>query len=63
MKIRMLTSISGSDFSLAPGDEDDGKHFSEKEARRLVATGAAVAVPKSKTETTTRVEPREETRS
>lgn len=62
MKIRMLTSISGSDFSLAPGDEDDGKHFSDKEARRLIAGGQALAVPKVKGENTTRTDPREETR-
>lgn len=62
MKIRMTTSISGSDFALAPGDEDEGKIFTLKERKRLVANGQAVAVPKAKTETTVRREPRKETR-
>lgn len=45
MKIKMLTSIAGADFSLSRGEETD--RFPAAEAQRLIAAGYAepVAVP------------------
>jgi hypothetical protein len=42
MKVRMLTSIAGVDFSLSPGDETE--RFSDDEAARFIAAGFAVPV-------------------
>lgn len=41
MRIRMLTGLSGSAFSLAPGSERD---FPDDEAIRLIEAGFAVPV-------------------
>ena len=41
MKIRMLTGLSGLDYSLSPGDE---REFPNDEALRLVQAGYAVAI-------------------
>lgn len=42
MKIRLLTSISGTNGSFAPGDETDWPD--DKEAKRLIAAGIAEKV-------------------
>lgn len=42
MKLRMLTSIAGIDFSLSPGDETE--RFANDEAVRMIAAGFAVPV-------------------
>lgn len=42
MRIRMLVSVAGDTFSIAPGHETD--RFSEAEARRYIDSGQAVAV-------------------
>lgn len=45
MKLKMLTGLSGRDFSLSPGEETD--RFGDKEAKRLIKDGyAEVAPPK-----------------
>ena len=44
----MLTSIAGDGFALHTGDETD--RFDDAEARRLVASGAAVPVSERKIE-------------
>ena len=41
-RLRMLVGYSGSDFSLAPGDETE--RFTDKEAKRLIAAEHAVKV-------------------
>ena len=41
MKLKLLIGLSGSEYSLAPGDEYD---FSDGEAGRLIAAGYAVKV-------------------
>ena len=41
MKVKMLTSMAGRDFSLSPGDEHD---FTDGEADRLIAAGFCEAV-------------------
>jgi len=48
MKIKMLTGIAGTDFSLSPGDETE--QFSDEEAIRLIAAEYAVPVSKPDTE-------------
>lgn len=48
MKIKMLTSLAGDDFALAPGDETD--RFEADEASRLVEAGYAVPVVQEKVE-------------
>lgn len=47
MLIRMLVGLSGSEYSLGPGDERD---FPQAEAIRLVAAGFAVPVAEAKFE-------------
>jgi hypothetical protein len=42
MKIKMLTGIAGSDFSLSPGDETE--RFSATEAVRMIEAGIAAPV-------------------
>lgn len=59
MKIRMLQSLAGSDFALAPGDETE--RFSDKEARRFITAGIAEAVT-GKVETADKKSPGTETR-
>lgn len=49
MKIKMLTSISGPDFSLAPNEETE--RFSPDEAVRLIEAGYAVPVAGKAAET------------
>ncbi len=39
--LKMLTGLSGPDYSLVPGDTHD---FDEREAKSLIAAGYAVAV-------------------
>lgn len=52
MKLKLLTGLSGNEYSLAPGDEYD---FSDGEAERLIAAGYAVKVDEpADTATTTR---------
>lgn len=46
MKVKMLTSMAGRDFSLSPGDEHE---FSQAEAERLIAAGFCEAVKAEKT--------------
>lgn len=46
MKLKMLTSMAGRDYSLSPGDEYE---FSADEAARLIAAGYAEAVDVKKT--------------
>jgi hypothetical protein len=41
MKLKMLTGLSGPDYSLAPGDE---REFEDAEAGRLIEAGFAIAV-------------------
>lgn len=48
MKIKMLTSLAGDDFALAPGDETD--RFEGDEAQRLIQSGYAVPVVEEKVE-------------
>jgi hypothetical protein len=43
MKIKMLESMAGQDFSLSPGEITD--RFSDKEAKRFIATGIAEKAP------------------
>lgn len=42
MRIKMLVSVSGDDFSVAPNEETD--RFSEAEAQRYIDSGQAIAV-------------------
>ncbi|HYE49583.1 MAG TPA: hypothetical protein VEB20_08330 [Azospirillaceae bacterium] len=48
MKLKMLTSMSGADFTLAPGDETE--RFTGAEAGRLIAAGYAVPVTEPEVE-------------
>lgn len=48
MKIKMLVSISGADFSLSPDEETD--RFAQEEAERMIAAGYAVPVAEKKVE-------------
>lgn len=43
MKIKMLESMAGVDFSLSAGDVTD--RFTKKEADRMISTGLAVLAP------------------
>lgn len=43
MKIKMLESVAGRDFSLSPGDETD--RFTDKEAGRMIKAGIAEKAP------------------
>ena len=52
MKIKMLASFAGADFTLSPGDETD--RFSKAEAVRMIEAGYAIPVPGVKRETTVR---------
>jgi hypothetical protein len=46
MKVKMLTSLAGRDYSLSPGDQHD---FPQDEADRLIAAGyCEAAKPKGK---------------
>ncbi|MDW9594536.1 hypothetical protein GOA63_20250 [Sinorhizobium meliloti] len=47
MKIKMLVSLAGNEYSLSPGDERD---FTKAEAIRLIDAGFAVPVAEEKTE-------------
>jgi hypothetical protein len=47
MKIKMLVSLAGNEYSLSPGDERD---FTQAEAIRLIDAGYAVPVAEEKTE-------------
>lgn len=47
MKIKMLTGLTGPQYSLAPGDERD---FPDAEAKRLIEAGYAAPVGGVKTE-------------
>lgn len=47
MKIKMLVSLAGNEYSLSPGDERD---FAQAEAIRLIDAGFAVPVAEEKTE-------------
>ena len=60
MKIKILTSISGADFSFAPGDETD--HFDAAEVKNLIDAGFAVPVASEQRETATKKAPAKETR-
>lgn len=51
MKLKMLTSLAGRDFSLSPGDEHE---FGEAEGQRLVEAGYAEAVETQPKKTTKR---------
>lgn len=51
MRIRMLTGLSGPEYSLAPGEERD---FAQTEALRLIDAGYAVPVASEKRETATK---------
>lgn len=42
MKIKMIVSIAGADFALAPGGETE--RFSQDEAERMIAAGIAAPV-------------------
>ncbi|MCB1499717.1 MAG: hypothetical protein KDK07_07980 [Bauldia sp.] len=57
MKIRMLTSMAGADFALAPNDETD--RFPAKEAKRLIEAGYAVPVDKKPVDKAVRRPPAE----
>ena len=46
MKLKMLTSIAGADFSLSRGEETE--RFSDAEAARLVEAGYAEVVLEAK---------------
>ena len=59
MKVKMLISIAGADYALAPGDEHD---FPANEAKNMVEAGYAVPVGKEKIERTTSTNPAKETR-
>jgi hypothetical protein len=59
MKIRMLTGLSGLEYSLSPGDEQD---FPNDEALRLVEAGYAVPVVEAKVERAIKKAPAKETR-
>lgn len=52
MKIKMLTSLAGDDFALAPGDETD--RFGADEAQRLVEAGYAAPAVADKVERATK---------
>jgi len=49
MKVRLLTGLSGPDFSLVRGDERD---FPQAEAERLVSAGYAVPAEMDRQEAT-----------
>jgi hypothetical protein len=57
MKIRMLTSLSGIDFSLSPGDDTEA--FTDEEAIRLIKAGYAAPVAEAETEKATKRQVRE----
>jgi hypothetical protein len=48
MKIKMLTSIAGTNFALSPNEETD--RFSGDEARSLIDAGYAIPVAEVKVE-------------
>lgn len=48
MKLKMLTSLAGTDFALSPGEETE--RFSGKEAERLIEAGYAAPVAEQKSE-------------
>ncbi|MBX3536442.1 MAG: hypothetical protein KF735_02290 [Chelatococcus sp.] len=52
MKIKMLTSLAGTDFALSPGEETE--RFSNAEAIRLIEAGMAAPVAKDKVERPTK---------
>lgn len=52
MKIRMLTSFAGADFSLSVNEETE--RFSEAEAVRMIEAGYAVPVAERETERATK---------
>ena len=51
MRIRMLVGLSGSAFSLGPGDEQE---FPQEEALRLISAGYAAPVAETPVETAIR---------
>lgn len=55
MKIKMLTSIAGADFALAPNDETE--RFENAEAVRLIAAGFASPVNNIKPERAVKKQP------
>lgn len=60
MKIKIIISLAGADFALAPGEETE--RFSDAEARNLIEAGYAVPVAAEKRETATKKAPAKETR-
>ena len=60
MKIKMIESYAGSDFSLSPGEETT--RFSAKEAKRIIAAGHAIAVVKPVVEKAVKKTPAKERR-
>ncbi|WP_421925485.1 hypothetical protein [Neoaquamicrobium sediminum] len=48
MKLKMLVSMSGADFTLRPGEETE--RFASKEAQRLIDAGFAVPATEDKPE-------------
>ncbi len=56
MLIRMLVGLSGSEYSLGPGDERD---FPQDEAVRIINAGFAVPVAEQKIEHATAAPPAE----
>lgn len=60
MKIRMLTGLSGVEFSLSPGDETE--RFGDEEAGRLIEAGFAVPVVEEKVERAVKRQPAREKR-
>lgn len=59
MLVKMLTGLSGPEYSLAPGEQRD---FPDAEALRLIEARFAVPVVAEKRETATKKTPAKETR-
>jgi hypothetical protein len=60
MKIRMLASFAGADFTVEAGEETE--RFSHGEALRMIEAGYAVPVAEAARETATKKRPAKETR-
>lgn len=59
MKVKMLVSVAGAGYTLAPGDEHE---FSAAEAKNMIEAGYAVPVAAEKPETAAKKTPAKETR-
>jgi hypothetical protein len=60
MKLKMLTSMAGTDFTLNQGDETE--RFDGEEAASVIAAGYAIPVAAPTTERAVKATPAKETR-